>query len=232
LHEIIGEKIVMNYDVIQPNNVLRTFAGEQLRGVWGKMAFAFFAVFLIYMPLYISAVLSQLHPEAAVFAIMYGALSVIYAAIAGPFYLGFAGYLLKRTRGEDVYTKNIFDGFKHFSRSFVLMLLTYLFTFLWALLLIIPGIIKSLSYSMAFFILYDNPEMKPHQALQESCRMMKGYRSKLFCLVLSFAGWYALGLLTLGIAYFWLGPYVYMSIANFYENLKTTGRDKPYGNAD
>jgi uncharacterized membrane protein len=217
---------MMNYDVIQPNNVLRAYARKQLHGVWKKMAFTFFVVFLIYLPLYTNTVLNQVYADVAIFAIMYGVLSIIYMAIAGPFYLGFVGYFLKRIRGEDIYTKNIFDGFKRFSRSLALLLLTYIFTFLWALLLIIPGIIKSLSYSMAFFILYDNPEMKPRQALKESCRMMKGHRGKLFCLVFSFIGWLLLGVLTLGIGWLWLRPYVYMSVANFYENLKANEKDK------
>jgi uncharacterized membrane protein len=73
---------------------------------------------------------------------------------------------------------------------------------------------------MAFFILHDNPEMRPNQALKESSRMMKGYKWKLFCLQLSFIGWLMLGTLTLGIAYLWIAPYMGMSLANFYENLK------------
>jgi uncharacterized membrane protein len=217
---------MMNYDVIQPNNILRAFAREQLHGVWKKMAFTFFVVFLILMPLYISSILDQLYPDVAVFSIAYVILYVIAVIIGGPFYLGFAGYFLKRIRGEDIFIKNIFDGFKDFSRSFLLMLLTFIFTFLWMLLLIIPGIIKSLSYSMAFFILYDNPEMKPRQALKESCRMMKGFRWKLLCLGFSFIGWILLGILTLGIGLFWLYPYMYISIANFYENLKISQKSK------
>ncbi|MDR2194145.1 MAG: DUF975 family protein [Treponema sp.] len=216
----------MNYDVIQSNHALRNSAKEQLHGVWKKMAFAFFVVFLIYIPLYISTVLNQLYADVAVFSILYAVFSIIYMIIVGPFCLGFAGYFLKRIRGEDIYTKNIFDGFKQFSRGFVLMLLTYIFTLLWTLVLIIPGILKSLSYSMAFFILYDNPEMKPNQALKESCRMMKGYRGKLFCLAFSFIGWLLLSVITLGIGLFWLYPYMCMSIANFYENLKTNQKDK------
>lgn len=209
---------MVNYDVIQPNNVLRTSARENLHGVWKKTAFIFF---VIYTPLYVGTVLGQLYAEVAVFSIMHTAVVIIYITLGGPFYLGFAGYFLKRIRGEDAYTKNIFDGFRYFSRGFVLGLLTYVFTLLWSLLLILPGIIKSLSYSMAFFILYDNPEMSPRQALKESCRMMKGYRGKLFGLTLSFIGWFFLGLLALGIGQFWVYPYMHMSLANFYENLKT-----------
>jgi uncharacterized membrane protein len=213
------------YGVIQPNNVLRAYAREQLHGVWKKMAFAFFTVFLIYIPFYIGAALVQIYPDVPAFTVIYWVLIVISMVIGGPFYLGFAGYFLKRIRGEDISIKNIFDGFKHFWRGFALMLLTGIFTVLWTLLLFVPGMIKTLSYSMAFFILYDNPGMTPNQALKESCRMMKGYKWKLFCLELGFIGWLFLSVITAGIGYFWLYPYVYMSIANFYENLKTSNRN-------
>ncbi|GHV88197.1 membrane protein [Spirochaetia bacterium] len=213
------------YGIIQPNSVLRAYTREQLHGVWKKMAFAFFVIFLVYIPFYAGMVLNQIYPDVTAFTVIFWALYIVAMIIGGPFYLGFAGYFLKRIRGEAISTKNIFDGFKQFGRSFVLMLLTGIFTVLWMLLLFVPGIIKSFSYSMAFFILHDNPEMKPNQALKESCRMMKGYKWKLFCLEFSFIGWALLGILTLGIGYFWLYPYMYMSIANFYENLKTSQKN-------
>ncbi|MDR2865000.1 MAG: DUF975 family protein [Spirochaetaceae bacterium] len=210
---------------IMSNKELRARTREQLHGVWKKMAFAFLVVFLVHIPFYASIALNQLHPDVTAFIILHAVLYITSIVIAGPFYLGFAGYFLKRIRGEDIFIKNIFDGFKQFWRGFVLMLLTSIFILLWMLLLFVPGIIKSFSYSMVFFILHDNPEMKPNQALKESCRMMKGYKWKLFCLEFSFIGWGLLGILTLGVGYFWLCPYMYMSIANFYENLKASRKN-------
>ncbi|MDR1176062.1 MAG: DUF975 family protein [Treponema sp.] len=215
----------MNYDILQPNKVLRSYAREQLHGVWKKTAFVFFVIFLIFVPFYIGSVLNQLYPDAAAFLICYTVLFIVAIIISGPLYLGYYGYFLKRIRGEAVSIKVVFDGFKQFSRAFALMLLTIVFAFLWTLLLIIPGIIKSLSYSMAFFVLYDNPNMKPRQALKESIRMMKGYKGKYLGLNLSFIGWVLLGLLTLGIGYLWLYPYMYMTIANFYENIKISQKE-------
>ena len=91
---------------------------------------------------------------------------------------------------------------------------------LWSLLLIIPGIVAAYRYSMAFYILNDNPEMSAKAALDESKRMMAGYKGKLFCLQLSFIGWGFLCLFTLGIGYLWLTPYIQTSMAYFYQNLK------------
>jgi len=139
---------------------------------------------------------------------------------SGPFALGFAGFFLKRILGGEIAVKNIFDGFSRFFRSFLVMFFTSLFTILWSLLLIIPGIIKGLGYSMAFYIMYDNPDIKPLEAIKESQIMMKGYKWKYFLLQLSFIGWIILASLTLGIGFFWLSPYMNLSMANFYENLK------------
>ena len=73
---------------------------------------------------------------------------------------------------------------------------------------------------MAYYIMNDNPYIKPIEAINKSKAMMKGYKGKYFLLGLSFIGWYLLGILTLGIGYIWLTPYVGLSTANFYENLK------------
>jgi len=134
--------------------------------------------------------------------------------------LGFAGYSLRRIRGEEIRLTNIFEGFNHFFPSLLLYILTALFVFLWSLLLIIPGIVKGLGYSMAFYIMRDDPSIKPLEALRKSQLMMKGYRLKYLLLSLSFIGWAFLAFLTLCIGYFWLYPYIYLSTANFYENVK------------
>jgi len=233
----------MNYNEIQPNRELRACARQQLNGVWGAMAFTYFVFFLIYLPYYFISTLTSITdslekysflsysilelveesiPEIIVqlLPVINFLLSIAVAIAAGPFALGFAGYFLKRVRGEEIATRNIFDGFYFFSRSFLAQLLIQLFTFLWSLLLIIPGIVKALGYSMAFYIMYDNPQIKPLEAIKKSQIMMKGYKGKLFLLELSFLGWAILCILTFGIGFLWLNPYIYLSMANFYENLK------------
>ena len=214
----------MNYDEIQPNSELRAYARQQLKGVWGKMAFTFFIYFLLYLPYYFFSSLDSIDKQfpdtVPTFPLINLVLAIAVLITAGPFALGFAGYFLKRIRGEAIAVKNIFDGFERFLPGFLVMFFIALFTFLWSLLLIIPGIIKALGYSMAFYIMYDNPGIKPLEALKKSQIMMKGYKRKLFLLGLSFIGWVFLGFLTLGIGFFWLYPYMSLSISNFYENLK------------
>jgi uncharacterized membrane protein len=145
--------------------------------------------------------------------------------IGGPLTLGLIGYFLRKARGENAAIENLFDGFKNFSSALVLFILQSIFIFLWTLLLIIPGIIKSLSYSMAFFILHDNPNMSGMEAITASRKMMNGYKVKLFCLYFSFIGWFLLCILTFGIGFLWLYPYILQSTAIFYEDIKGANQD-------
>jgi uncharacterized membrane protein len=140
--------------------------------------------------------------------------------LGGPLALGVTGYYLKKARGEQVKLENLFEGFKFFGASFPLFLLVFIFQSLWTCLFIIPGIVKFFSYSMAFYILRDNPDIGATEAITRSRKMMAGYKGKLFRLYLSFIGWYLLCCLSLGIGFLWLYPYINLSIANFYEDLK------------
>ena len=103
---------------------------------------------------------------------------------------------------------------------FVGLPVAYGFTILWSLVLVIPGIIKSYSYAMTSFILKDEPEMKNNAAIEKSMAMMEGNKMKLFMLDLSFIGWAILCIFTLGIGLLFLQPYVAISRAAFYEDLK------------
>ena len=95
------------------------------------------------------------------------------------------------------------------------------FVFLWALLLIIPGIIAAIAYSQTFYILAEDDTIGSMDALRKSKEMMIGYKWKYFCLGLRFIGWALLCVLTLGIGFLWLSPYIQVSYAKFYEDLKT-----------
>jgi uncharacterized membrane protein len=140
--------------------------------------------------------------------------------LAGPFALGLAIVVLKSARGENPNVGDAFRGFKQFGGSFVAFLLSMIFTCLWSLLLIIPGVIAQLRYSQAYFIMNDNPEISGSDAIKKSKEMMKGHKGELFVLLLSFFPWYLLGCVTFGLAFLWICPYIYQTLANYYEELK------------
>ncbi len=131
---------------------------------------------------------------------------------------------LGMTYGEKPEISKLFDIFKNTTlcgNALLMYILTGVFTFLWSLLLIVPGIIKMLSYSMAPYILAENDYyMSPTDAIKESMRIMDGHKMDLFILMLSFIGWYLLGYITCGIAYIYVLPYYSATMANFYNEIK------------
>lgn len=107
--------------------------------------------------------------------------------------------------------------------NFLRGLLGYLrytvFTFLWSLLFVIPGIIKSISYSQMFYLMADNPKLSAAEAQAKSMELMNGHKAEYFVLQLSFIGWTLLASLTFGILYIWLLPYMQTTYANYYRSL-------------
>lgn len=138
-----------------------------------------------------------------------------------PLAYGLAITMLKFFRGEKEYVvENMFSIFSDYPRILGTILLQFIYIFLWSLLLLIPGLIKMYSYAMTYYILHDNPEIGAEEAICRSMKMMDGHKWRLFCLHLSFIGWWLLCILTLGIGMLWLAPYSQNSTAAFYEDLK------------
>ena len=123
--------------------------------------------------------------------------------------------------GDAAITRNTVRlAFSDYVRNAVSILLVYLYTLLWTLLFIVPGIIKGLAYSLTPFIVKDNPQLSPNEAINLSMKMMKGHKFDLFYLYLSFIGWILLAMLTLGIGLLWVIPYMQTSMAAFYLDVK------------
>ncbi len=107
----------------------------------------------------------------------------------------------------------------NFLKAFLVPLLQGLFVFLWSLLFVIPGIIMAYAYSMAIYVANDNPELSAMDAIRKSRELMNGHKWDLFVLDLSFIGWIFLCLLTCGIGFFFLAPYIEMAHVEFYREL-------------
>ena len=148
--------------------------------------------------------------------------SVIAAVIISPaFALSIARVYLMVTRSISPNAKDAFCGFDDFFSAFKVTFLTGLYTFLWSLLFIIPGIIKGYSYSMSMYILAENKGKSARECIKESVEMTEGHKKELFVLDLSFIGWFLLGSLTCGVAYLWVIPYYSVTRANAYRVLKS-----------
>lgn len=189
--------------ILRTNPELRAAARAKLRGHWTDPVL----VFLIYVAIMGAA------------GSFRGLGPLVSLLLGGPLALGLAGFLLKFYRGGDAQVEDLFAGFKRYVPALTLYLLVAVFTFLWSLLLLVPGIIAALSYGLAFYLLREHPELEPREAMRMSSRMMMGHKMQLFLLYLSFIGWAILAALTMGIGYLWLGPYISVSVTGFYEDL-------------
>ena len=143
-------------------------------------------------------------------------ITIVVTALIG---LGFSSYFLRVSRNETPEIEELFSKTSLFGGYLLLIILTAIFVSLWTLLLIIPGIIASISYSMASLIKLDNQDMKAMDCIRKSKEMMKGHKWEYFKLMFSFIGWIILGIFTFGILYFWLMPYMMVTECNFYNEL-------------
>ena len=145
---------------------------------------------------------------------------VIAIAISGLLYMGYNSFFLKVARDEEVTYKELFSKTKMFWSCIGISLLIGLFTTLWTFLLIIPGIIASINYSFVYLVKLDNPELKVMEVLNKSKEIMDGHKWDFFVLLISFLFWYIIGFFTFGLLYLWLIPYMQITFANFYDEIK------------
>ncbi len=123
----------------------------------------------------------------------------------------------KRT-GQDQEIGTLFVGFSDFKRVFVTLFLMQIYTMLWSMLLVVPGVIKGLSYSMTTYILQDEPELSNNAAIEKSMAMMEGHKMQLFLMSLNFMMW---TIISCGIGMFIVIPYMQTTMAAFYEEVKS-----------
>ena len=162
-----------------------------------------------------------------VYVVLVWAVSGITAGLGAlllmpPLMVGYSWFSLSIFRGYrgDI-SAMLSSGFNNYARNLGGILWMELFIILWSMLLVIPGIIKAIAYSMTPYILADTRNVSATDALKLSMRMTNGHKGKVFMLGLSFIGWLILSAFTGGILYiFYVGPYISTSFAGMYEELK------------
>lgn len=138
---------------------------------------------------------------------------------------GYRFFILNQTAQPGIGT--LLDGFRsgHYVNIVLTMFLRDLFTTLWSLLLVVPGIVKHYEYLMVPYIIAENPAMDYKEAFQISKQMMDGEKMEAFIMDLSFLGWYLLSAVTCGLlAIFYVNPYVQAAFAEMY----TFNKQKAY----
>lgn len=195
---------------------------EALKGKWGLAVLATFVLFLIntVVPSIIQIPFGGFNAEES--SLTANVVSIIVSLILIPFSFAFYWFFLSIARLDKPEISDLFTVYADVKNSLKLIgatILVSIFVFLWSLLLLIPGIIKSLAYSQYYFVLRDHPEYSITEAITESRKLMDGYKWKYFLLNLSFIGWGILAIITLGIGFLWLIPYITTSLAAFYDKV-------------
>ena len=209
----------------------RRIARENLAGNWGQsilVAFvaALFGALLTGASFSINidaSILSKLpmfiQRYVALMAKIAGILGIVRFVAGGTVQLGYTQYLLKQYNKASFDIKDLFSEFHRFTQGFLQNFLRGLYVFLWSLLFVIPGLVKTYSYAMTPFIMAENPDMTANEAITASRELMDGHKGELFCLELTFFGWMLLNALTLGLGSLALNPYMNAARAAFYKDL-------------
>lgn len=213
---------------------MKQAAKNSLQGRWGLVISCF--LLSVGLPSFVVGGISGFFSGSMVFAEeagafgVYGALTfldilcstAIAIFILGPLTIGYSFFNLRFVRGMEVKATTPYRAFTSgcYGRFTLAYFMMQLFIFLWSLLLVIPGIVKSLAYAQLPFILMDHPEMGWQEGIKESQRMMNGHKWEYFVLTLSFIPWLLLVSVTFGIALLYVGPYMEVTYTNFYRALK------------
>ena len=191
-----------NIIVTEQNHVIRGISRKELSGNWTEVAlgvalyFLLSAVIPLFMETFVKVGQTTQYLQSTGQTVTVSTLSSLYQFfLTGAFIYGLCSFFIAFFRQKDINPGYVFDGFEHFLKTFVLLILEGVLIFLQLLLLVIPGIVAAYRYSQAFYIMADDPSKGPMQCIRESKYMMNGNKMKLFMLELSFIGWIILAVL-------------------------------------
>ena len=145
--------------------------------------------------------------------------------VANPLSVGCYRFFRKNVEDTSTGLGTVGEGFGNYGHVFITLLLRDLIIALWAVLLVVPGVMAAYSYRMVPYIIKDNPELGAMDVLKRSKEMMRGNRWQAFVMDLSFLGWHLLGIVTLGLGeVFWANPYEQNANAALYTELLRQSR--------
>lgn len=207
---------------MKSNQYYKNEALSALRGNWANALVA--TIILVALALFFSSndAINSYYQRIVINPFIGYSLTFVSLFVLLPLAVGYSNSMrVLLETGDNRLANNSFSlGFGNWLHVVWGMVLSTIYIFLWTLLLIIPGIIKSYSYALTPYILVEHPEMSANEAIEESMRLMDGHKFDLFYLQLSFIGWAILSILSLGLGFFWLIPYQMTTQAAFYRDIK------------
>jgi len=200
---------------------LKKAAKESLSGRWG---FAVLTVILFSIIQGVPGLFgSDIDEPANTMDLVVSLVSILLIPVG----VGWTWIAMSIARGEETKVTDLFEPYGMFFKVIGLAIVQLFFIFLWLLLLVVPGIIKSFSYMLTFYILRDEPSIGILEAITRSRKMMDGHKMEAFLLLLSFIGWALLGIVTLGLAFLWITPYFSVTFAKFYDRVRGEQAPEP-----
>lgn len=207
---------------MKSNQYYKNEALSALRGNWANALVA--TIIFVALALFFSSndAINSYYQRVVINPFIGYSLSFVSLFVLLPLAVGYSNSMrVLLETGDNRLANNSFSlGFGNWLHVVWGMVLSTIYIFLWTLLLVIPGIIKSYSYALTPYILVEHPEMSANEAIEESMRLMDGHKFDLFYLQLSFIGWAILSILSLGLGFFWLIPYQMTAQAAFYRDIK------------
>ena len=191
-----------------PNKDLMAQSRALLVGKWGTVAVATLVYFIVIIAISLIAKRIPFLGNLVVFI------------ISGPLCLGYVAYMVSLARGGTPDIPVIFSGFNKFVKAMCVYLLMMVIMIVGFILLIVPGIIACLALALSWYIMLDKPELGAVDVLKESYDLMQNNKWKLFCLTLRFLGWIILSIITFGIGFLFVFPYMQVAFIKFYEEVK------------
>lgn len=200
---------------------IRARAAASLKGRWGEAILV--TVIVAVIALVVEGIAAALSNVSGILGFA-GMILTMFISIF--LEIGMIKYFLKLARGEEADYRILFDAsnFNSVGRLFLIAIVEVIIIAL-ASIVVIPGMILAYSYMFAIVIAIE--EEIGIDALKKSRLMMKGYKWKLFCLILSFIGWIILATITLGIGMLWVGPYMQTALMHFYDEVKYYNNPTP-----
>jgi len=200
---------------------LKKAAKESLSGRWG---FAVLTVILFSIIQGVPGLFgSDIDEPANTMDLVVSLVSILLIPVG----VGWTWIAMSIARGEETKVTDLFEPYGMFFKVIGLAIVQLFFILLWLLLLVVPGIIKSFSYMLTFYILRDEPSIGILEAITRSRKMMDGHKMEAFLLLLSFIGWALLGIVTLGLAFLWITPYFSVTFAKFYDRVRGEQAPEP-----
>ena len=168
-----------------------------------------------------SSMIKEFFSGVAIYVLVIGSILAVVQFILGCITaIGYAKFHLDLVDGEEeLKAGTLFHYLPQWKTMLAAGILKSVYTFLWTLLFIVPGIVAGYRYAMTSFILAENPELRASEAIARSKEMMDGQKWRMLCLDFSFIGWIILSSFTLGIGQLWLNPYQRAAQAAFYRDV-------------